>query len=58
MLSAVSVLSVYNVQEGHAGLLLHMKNLDIHSPLCAYRILHLLLRRLASVHDDIEPSRC
>ena len=51
-------LSVYNVQKGHVKLLLHMKNFDIRYPLWAYFTLHLLLRRLASVDDNIEPSRC
>ena len=47
-------LSVYNVQKGHAKLLLHMKNFDIHYPLCVYCTLYLLLSRSASIHDNIE----
>ena len=29
-------LSVYDVQEGHTKLLLHMKNFDMHYPVCVF----------------------
>ena len=47
-------MSVYNVQKVPAKLLLHMKNFDIHYPLCVHCTLHLLLRRSVSIHENIE----